>query len=107
MRVPVVKPLVPLAPRRVPIPPKKAEPFYLSREWRDLVARLILERGRKCERCGAFRNDEGEPIRVFGDHVVELKDGGALLDGNNVMLVCGKCHGAKTVQARMKRHGLR
>jgi 5-methylcytosine-specific restriction enzyme A len=101
--VPVGRALVPLAAPRVPPQPKKAEPFYLSREWRDLVAKLILQRGRKCERCGAFRNDEGEPIRVFGDHIIELKDGGALLDEGNVRILCSKCHSAKTAQARARR----
>ena len=31
-------------------------------------------------------------MRVFGDHVVELQDGGAPLDKTNVMLRCGLCH---------------
>lgn len=30
-------------------------------------------------------------MRVFGDHVVELQDGGAPLDKTNVMLRCGSC----------------
>jgi 5-methylcytosine-specific restriction enzyme A len=98
---------VPLAPRRVPLPPKKAEPFYLSPQWRKLVVMLILKRGRKCEKCGAVRNDQGEPIWLCGDHIIEIKDGGALLDESNIMILCRKCHGAKTVQAKMKRHGLR
>jgi 5-methylcytosine-specific restriction enzyme A len=101
--VPVVKPLVPLAPRRIPLPPKKAESFYLSPEWRKLIAGLVLSRGRRCEKCGAFRNDHGEPIRLFGDHIIELKDGGALLDENNVKILCPKCHSAKTAQARARR----
>jgi 5-methylcytosine-specific restriction enzyme A len=101
--VPVVKPLVPLAPRRVPLPPKKAESFYLSPEWRKFIVGLVLKRGRKCEQCGAFRNDQGEPIRLFGDHIVEIKDGGALLDEKNVKILCAKCHQKKTAQARARR----
>jgi len=30
-------------------------------------------------------------MRVFGDHMVELQDGGAPLDKTNVMLRCGSC----------------
>jgi 5-methylcytosine-specific restriction enzyme A len=100
--VPVVKPLVPLAPRRVPLPPKKAEPFYLSPEWRKFIVMLVLKRGRRCEKCGAFRNDHGEPVRLFGDHIIELKHGGAPLDENNVKILCGKCHSAKTIQVRTR-----
>jgi hypothetical protein len=29
--------------------PKKADPFYLSEEWRDLMRLLIKQRGRRCE----------------------------------------------------------
>ena len=42
-------------------------------------------------------------MRVFGDHIIELKDGGALLDGRNVMLRCGSCHTRKTFEERAKR----
>src|SRR5216683_2297763 len=70
--------------RRVKPPPAKVpDPFYSSPEWRALVAAVIAERGRSCERCGA------EPSRIFGDHIVEMKDGGAPLDKRNVMLLCG------------------
>lgn len=85
--------------------PKRADPFYLSPEWRSLVARLVRERGRRCEGpgCGRTHDAEGAPIRVFGDHVVELKDGGAPLDPANVRLLCGACHSAKTARARAAR----
>jgi 5-methylcytosine-specific restriction protein A len=101
--IPVVRPLVPLAAPRVPPQPKKAEEFYLSPQWRKFVVMLILKRGRRCEKCGAFRNDQGEPIRLFGDHIVELKDGGAPLDERNTQILCPKCHSAKTAQARARR----
>jgi hypothetical protein len=41
--------------------------------------------------------------RIFGDHIVERKDGGAYLDEDNVQLLCGSCHTAKTAQARAAR----
>jgi 5-methylcytosine-specific restriction endonuclease McrA len=89
--------------RRLTPPPKRAEPFYLSPAWRWLVARLIRERGRRCERCGRTGNADGSWLRLFGDHVVELKDGGAELDPGNVRLLCGSCHSTKTAKARADR----
>ena len=60
---------------------------------------IIHERGRSCEKCGASERN-GEFLRIFGDHIVELQDGGAPLDPSNVMLMCGACHSIKTVAAR-------
>jgi hypothetical protein len=40
---------------------------------------------------------------VFGDHIVELRDGGAPLDPANVLLRCGRCHTTKTVAERARR----
>lgn len=77
--------------------PKRADPFYASPEWRALMKRIIAKRGRRCGECG--RTD----CRLFGDHVIELQDGGAPLDEGNVKLVCQSCHGKKTVAERAKR----
>lgn len=77
-------------------PPKRAERFYQSTDWRRLVARLKRERGNWCERCGA----KG---RIIGDHEVERKDGGAELDPRNVTLLCMGCHARKTAAAKAAR----
>lgn len=79
------------------VPPKTADAFYVSKEWRGLMATILKQRGRICERCGRTG------CRIFGDHIVELKDGGAKLDPSNVQLLCGSCHTAKTAQARARR----
>lgn len=79
------------------VPPKTAEPFYRSREWKALLARIIAERGRRCEACGATGQ------RLIGDHVVERKDGGAELDPANIRLLCLPCHNRKTARARAER----
>ena len=76
---------------------KAAAPFYLSLEWRGLVARLIELRGRRCQRCGR------ENCRIFADHIRELADDGAALDPDNVQLLCGSCHTRKTAAARAAR----
>ena len=91
---------------RTALPPAKtAEPFYASQGWRALMARLLAERGRRCEEPACGRSG----TRIFGDHIVELQDGGAPLDPANVRLLCGSCHTAKTARARAarmaRRHG--
>ncbi len=84
--------------------PKQAEAFYTSREWRDLVASLIVKRGRRCECCGKTQEDDGSPVKLIGDHIVERKDGGADLDPANVQLLCWPCHNAKTAKSRRERY---
>jgi 5-methylcytosine-specific restriction protein A len=86
-----------LPPRpQLTTPPKIAENFYASREWRDLVASMKRERGNRCARCGASG-------RIIGDHIVERRDGGAELDRNNIELLCMPHHAAKTAAARKAR----
>jgi 5-methylcytosine-specific restriction enzyme A len=93
-----------LLEQRTALPPAKAvDPFYISPEWRALMAEIIAERGRRCEDPQCQRRLDqsiGAPTRVYGDHIVELRDGGAPLDKRNVMLRCGSCHTRKTAEAR-------
>lgn len=84
-----------LAPRIAP-PPKIADSFYHSPEWKSLVREIKQERGAWCQRCGSTH-------RLIGDHIVEIKDGGAKLDKNNVELLCHAHHQQKTAQARAAR----
>ena len=87
------------APPKLKPTPKVAEGFYQSAAWRALVADLKRLRGPWCEDCGRGK------CRLFGDHVVERKDGGADLDPMNVRLRCGQCHSIKTAKERAKRAG--
>ncbi|TIV00211.1 MAG: HNH endonuclease [Mesorhizobium sp.] len=93
--------------RTVKVAPKTADAFYLSPEWRKLMAEIIAERGRRCEdpQCDGRTHRPG--MRVFGDHVVELRDGGAPLDKRNIMLRCGASHTRKTLAERAKRMAAR
>jgi len=45
--------------------------------------------------------------RIYGDHVIEIADGGALLDPRNIVLRCPACHTRKTNIARAKRYQAR
>jgi hypothetical protein len=84
---------------RLAAPPKVADPFYQSPAWRALVAKIKRERGARCEEpgCGATG------VRLIGDHVKELRDGGAPLDARNVLLRCLPCHNTKTAAERARR----
>ncbi len=91
--------------RAAPPPPKTADPIYSSPEWARLIATIIRRRGRRCEDPLCARGQMGlaPPPRVFGDHIIELRDGGAPFDERNVMLRCGACHTRKTAAARAER----
>jgi 5-methylcytosine-specific restriction enzyme A len=93
-----LRPSISLAPAAISTLPRPVDPFYFSPAWKRLVAALLRGRGRVCQRCGK-RN----PSRIYGDHIVELRDGGARLDPGNVQLLCGSCHTLKTNEAREKR----
>lgn len=91
-----LRPTLASLPSRLKPPPKTAEQFYQSPEWRRLVAQIKRERGNWCERCGSKH-------RVIADHIVERKDGGADLDPSNIELLCFTHHQQKTASERAKR----
>jgi len=90
--------------RRVKTPEieKISDPFYYSRPWRNLLEVIFAKRGRRCED-PTCRTPRGPWKIIYGDHVIERRDGGAELDENNVKLRCGPCHGRKTYRERVKR----
>lgn len=81
---------------KVKAAPKVALGFYQSPEWRELIRDIKRERGAFCQDCGSGH-------RVAGDHEVELRDGGAPLDPDNVRLRCAACHNRKTARAKAAR----
>ena len=79
---------------------RKADPamaFYGTSAWQTMRKEVVEERGYRCEDCGTV------PSRIYCDHVVELKDGGAPLDKTNIRL---RCHTTTTLRARGERMGL-
>jgi len=95
--------------RRVKTPEKIVDEIYLTpeyRRWREQVLDLagrrcvaILDTGKRCWR--------REPAyRMYADHVIELKDGGAPFDVANGQCLCGSHHTSKTIAARTARQTL-
>ena len=95
--------LIHTATIRLRHPPKRAAPIYLTQEWSDLRRRLIGQLGYGCEKCGRTRDDQGQSVRIYLDHRVELIDHGDPFDETNLQLLCASCHTNKTVAERIKR----
>ena len=91
-----------VAPQRVAPSPKRADPHYATPEHAAWRAQVLRAAHYRCEGlgCGAAG------VRLFADHVVELRDGGKALDPANGQALCGACHARKTAAARAQRHGL-
>ena len=85
--------------RTAALPPKVADRFYSSPAWIALRDRVRREAGGRCQAPGCGRAER----RMFVDHIVELKDGGAQLERTNVWLLCASHHSLKTVAERAKR----
>lgn len=92
-----IKPRVRMLADRVKPAPKKTDPLYLSKPWKALVAYLRRVRGDQCQVEGC------EGAGRIGDHIVEIRDGGAPLDPSNVQLMCFKHHQQKTARERQRR----
>jgi hypothetical protein len=91
--------------RTVMPPPKRADPELLTarhKAWRDEVLRRagfrcqMVERGKRCEKAAPKH-------RMFADHIVERRDGGAPFDPSNGQCLCGSHHTKKTVAVRAAR----
>ena len=85
--------------RTAALPPKIADTLYSSPAWIAVRDRVRREAGGRCQMAGCGRAER----RMFVDHIVELKDGGAPLERANVWLLCASHHSLKTVAERAKR----
>jgi 5-methylcytosine-specific restriction protein A len=80
--------------------PKQADFFYLTPQWRRFRDWYIGKHP-LCELCE--REGRLTPTDMV-DHIVELKDGGALTTEKNAMAMCWKCHGIKTASNKSEKH---
>jgi 5-methylcytosine-specific restriction enzyme A len=110
MGMPKLRSLAPLVraldTRTTRLPPKQKDPFYNSPEFAHWRAMVLARAGYRCEaidqhghRCTKIRPEH----RLYADHIVEIKDGGSLLDINNGQALCSSHHESKTVAARTQR----
>ena len=80
--------------------PKETEPFYLSVRWRRF-REWYIGRHPLCEVCE--REGRGAVPASMVDHIIEIKDGGALTSEDNAESKCWKCHGIKTASEKDRR----
>ena len=90
-------PLRASAPQRLKPPPKQAESHYRTPEHRAWSAKVIQAAGGMCQDCGR------SGVRLFADHVHELRDGGDPFGQGRA--ICGACHTRVTAARRAARHG--
>lgn len=67
---------------------KRADPRYLSRDWRAFRLTILQRDGYRCVKCGVDVSGKGQ-ARV--DHIKRLSDGGAFLDPANCRSLCTAC----------------
>lgn len=71
----------------------KGNGFYLSQEWRILRYSVLVERGARCEACGASAKD-GKRINI--DHIKPvLKYPHLALEKKNLQVLCSMCNRGK------------
>lgn len=84
--------------RRVQPQPKQAAAHYQTPEHQAWRKTVLARANGACQHCHRTNT------RLFADHVIELRDGGAALDSTNGQALCGACHSKKTAEIRQSRH---
>jgi len=108
-----MRPRIKLAParlatassRRLTPPRKTAASIYATPAYRAWRGAVIRRAGGRCEWVDqGGRCVKAEPYdRMFADHRIELRDGGAEFDPANGQCLCGSHHTAKTMAERARR----
>lgn len=71
---------------------------YNKKDWYEEARPATLIRdGMRCVKCGSREN-------LVVDHIVEIKDGGAKYNLDNLQTLCKKCHAIKTEDEKKKRN---
>jgi 5-methylcytosine-specific restriction enzyme A len=79
--------------------PKQRAAIYGTSEHQEWSRTVIARAGGVCQGRGCGRTG----VRLFADHIKELRDGGAPYDPTNGAALCGSCHSKKTAAERAKR----
>jgi len=92
--------------RTTKLPPKVMDEAYTTTQFRAWRSMVVARAGGRCEaidhghRCSKAMPEH----RMYADHIIELRDGGSLLDVSNGQCLCASHHQIKTVAARTRRH---
>ncbi|MCA0032739.1 HNH endonuclease signature motif containing protein [Mesorhizobium sp. B263B2A] len=87
---------------------KKADAELLTPEHRAWRTAVLQRAGYRCQAIeDGKRCHVSAPARLFADHIVERKDGGAPLDPRNGQCLCGSHHTLKTHAERVKRMAIK
>jgi 5-methylcytosine-specific restriction enzyme A len=91
--------------RTVRRPQKQKEPIYDTPRFRAWRAHVVARAGGRCEaEDNGLRCSRAVPEhRMYADHIVELRDGGAPFDVGNGQCLCAQHHERKTHKARQLR----
>ena len=73
--------------------------IYKSTRWTKLRAALIRQQP-LCQHCAVY--GIVTPGKIV-DHIVEIEDGGAIWDIDNLEFLCAPCHNTKTAKEAIKR----
>jgi 5-methylcytosine-specific restriction protein A len=93
----MVKPAIAkLSGRSVAMPDKVRASYYATPEHMAWSNQIRERAGFQCQQCGR------RGVRLFADHIVEIRDGGTW-DMANGQALCGSCHTAKSVVERARR----
>ncbi len=80
---------------------KKKDPFYSSKEWKDLRYQVLKESDGRCECCGKSKKDLREDgitkVKLTIDHIIPRSvDKTKELDRDNLQVLCEDCNEAKS-----------
>ena len=91
--------------RRVQPAARQIDRELLTSQYRTWRREVMRRAGNRCQWVeGGVRCGRAAPAhRLFADHIVERKDGGALFDPSNGQCLCGRHHTLKTAAERTKR----
>jgi hypothetical protein len=104
MKLRTLEPLVrKVDTRTTAAPPKQKDPVYTTPEFRAWRKAVVDRAGGRCEGRDQYGLRCTREHWLSAHHVVEIRDGGALLDLNNGMCLCRSCHEKQTIAARKHR----